>query len=216
MADDNIAAPVVNETPASTPSEENKNVSDMVPRDRLNEVIAKNKELEDKLNSQTPPPAPPKAPDVPLNEEGYIDPVKYAAQIEENALKRFRAESALQQDWNVAEQQYPKLKSSKRLANAVKGLQLEAVNEGRFLSASEAAKELFEEIEAERNAGKDEGTAEAQASEEIQRRAGLDVTPGGKSNSGGDDLVTRYRAGKLTPTEIRANWSKIQAGLQGS
>lgn len=178
----------------------------------LHEERQKNKGRQDQVQ-----PAAPVAPQVDpndlsdvTNEDGTIDPIKYAQKIEQNAMRKFGAMSAEQKDWEKAVAEYPELGTNPDIADAVRGLRdRKLVNQGEWLSYTDAAKKILGRVSEATAAGKEAGRKEAQVSETIQKRAGID-RPSNRKPDGEADRVSEIRKRMVTGSSKEREQARIE------
>lgn len=127
------------------------------------------------------------------NEDGTIDPIKYAQKIERNTVQKFRAMSAEERDWEKAIKEYPELETNPDIADAVRGLRDRVlVNRGEWLTYADAAGKILKRVEDATAAGKEAGRKEAQVSETIQKRAGI-ARPSNRSEETQDSKMSEIK-----------------------
>ena len=183
----------------SSTSEENGEVIEQtVPKSRLDKEIAKRKQLENLVRTQS------LSSQASVQEDGTIDPNAYKEQIK----NEMRFEMQQQTEWNAMLAEYPDIAKSAVLQRAVRGaIQDTLVNEGSLLSPTEAAQSIYGEISKSTEKARERGRKEAQVSETIQERAGIGKVTTSQTKS--KSMYERFQAGELSKDETKANWDKI-------
>lgn len=168
------------------PREEHENLKKALAEER-----AKNRETR-----QAPPaPAPQRQYDPNdlsdvTNADGSIDPLKFARKIEQGASMRARAERAEERQWEEAVKEFPELNEDTDLQEAVRGLRdRKLVQTGEFMTLSDAAKRILGKTRSAEAKAKEEGRKEAQVSETIQKRTGVDRPSNKQTDAKADRLA---------------------------
>lgn len=191
---------VVETAEESSTSEENRESQEehMIPKSRLDKEIEKRKNLESLLKAQQ------FQTQAAVQEDGTIDPNAYKEQIK----NEMRFEMQQQAQWGEALTKYPELANSTVLQKAVRGaIQDTLISEGQLLTPTEAAEQILGEISKSSEKAREKGRKEAQVSETIQERAGIDKVSTSQSKS--KTLYEKFQSGELSKEEIKTNWDKI-------
>jgi hypothetical protein len=185
---------------ASSASAEEKTI----PYDRFQEKVREAQELKAMVNSLLSTQNQSQVAD---DGSDYVD----AATLENRIISRVVGIQDEQRGLDQASRKFPEIYESPTLSAAAIGLRNEAMRSGRFISYEDAAQQIKEEMDANTQKAREAGRNEAQVSETVQKRAGLDAPTGGQSEK--IDLATLFKSGQLKPNEIKENWNEIQKAL---
>jgi hypothetical protein len=172
-----------------------------IPYDRFQEKVREAQELKAMVNSLLSTQNQPQ-------EEGsdYVD----AATLENRILNRVIGIQGEQRELDAATRKYPEIFESPTLSAAAEGYRDRMMRSGHFVTYEEAAKQILDEVDAKASKAREAGRNEAQVSETVQKRAGLDA-PSGTSEK--VDLGSLFESGQMTPQQIKENWDAIQKAL---
>lgn len=141
---------------------------------------------------------------LPLLEDGSIDPVAYAQQIQQQTLNQVRFEQKEARDWQAIDKKWGdqmtpnrrKLILNSRIALAV---------EGKNGNLRKVADDIMKEF----GASKSEGRAEASVSRKVQNAASLETATANSAPPRNDNLMDRIADGdKAAATSLFDDWLK--------
>lgn len=140
--------------------------------------------------------------DIPVGEDGSIDPVAFARQIQEQTLAQVRFEQKESRDWQAIDKKYGdqltptrrQMILNARVANAVEGRQADL-------------KKVADSIMKEFGVSRSQGRAEAGVSRKVQKAASLETATANRGPERGDDLMDRIANGdKSAATALFDKW----------
>lgn len=140
--------------------------------------------------------------DLPQSEDGTIDPVAFAQQIQQQTLAQVRFEQREARDWSAIDKKYGEQLTptrrqmilNTRIANAVEGKQADL-------------KKVADQIMKEFGASKSEGRAEASVSRKVQKAASLETATANSGPERGTNLMDRIADGdKGAATALFDDW----------
>jgi len=142
--------------------------------------------------------APPAAPTIQPDEDGYIDPNKFYQQVMNDVEQKLQFQKSEERAWAKIEQKYPDIKSDKDLRDLVHAARLNDVTRGGKGDLNDAAGKVFEKLQNYQSKGK----AQAQVSETVQKSANLQTQTANTNQPTKDaDLIERMSRGDSTASE---------------
>jgi len=142
------------------------------------------------------------------SEEGYIDPAKFYAQIKADTLAEVREELKFEEterkNWAKIENKHPELKEDKEIRDILNAQRIADVATGGDGDLNRIADKFFNKL----NSYKNQGKAQAQVSEKVQKSASLSSqTNNTVERNTNNDLIERMSRGDQVAKEtLIAQW----------
>lgn len=135
-------------------------------------------------------------------EDGFIDPKKFYSQVKADAIQEMREEMRFQEtertNWSKIEEIHPELKTDVELRDLLNAQRIADVATGGDGDLNKIADKFFGKLNSYRN----EGKAQAQVSEKVQKSAGLSTqTSNGVPKDNATDLMERMSRGDQVAKE---------------
>lgn len=125
-----------------------------------------------------------------INEDGYIDPAKYAEKIKKEVREEIRFESQERRAWEKLEDKYPEIKTDKDLREIILAKRINDVSMGGDGSLIKSAETVMRKF----GSARQEGKAAAKTSIERQKRGGT-VKATAPRDTSQSDIQQRVRSG---------------------
>lgn len=123
-----------------------------------------------------------RASDLPVAEDGTVDPVAFKEQILSEARQEARFEAQERKAWESLEDKYPELKENANLRKIILSHRVNDVQSGGEGSLVKSAEDVMQEIVGARSAGK----TDARTNIKTEKKAGLSRPSAPKSDPDGD------------------------------
>lgn len=139
---------------------------------------------------------------LPLLEDGSIDPVAYAQQIQQQTLQQVRFEQKEARDWSAIDKKWgDQLTPTRR--KLILNSRIAAAIEGKNGNLRKVADDIMKEF----GASKSEGRAEASVSRKVQNAASLETATANSAPANNDNLMDRVADGdKAAATALFDDW----------
>lgn len=139
--------------------------------------------------SQYAPYRPPSN-DLPVNEDGSVDPLKFREQIKQELREEMRFNQQEERTWRALEKKYPQLKGDKDTRELLLNQRIAGAVQGKETNLAKLADRLY----SREQAAKSQGRAEATTSTKVQRAASLESN----SSNTGDSNQTTERLDRIS------------------
>jgi len=128
--------------------------------------------------------------DLPTNEDGSVDPIKFAQQIEARLEEKMRFQQQEQRTWNAIEKKYPQIRGDKETREFLLNQRIAGAVQGKETNLMKLADRLYKREQTAKN----QGRVEATTSTKVQKAASLETN----SSNTGDNNKTSERLNRIS------------------
>jgi hypothetical protein len=141
--------------------------------------------------------------ELPLNEDGTVDPVAFRNQLKQEIRDEMRFERSEERNWMALEKKYPQLKGDREVREILLNQRIANAVQGKETNLAKIAEKLYGRI----GAAKSEGRAQANVSTRIQKAASLETATANTGSDRNDKVYDRIMDGdKGAANDLLSQW----------
>lgn len=141
--------------------------------------------------------------ELPLNEDGTVDPVAFRQQLKQEIRDEMRFERSEERNWMALEKKYPQLKGDREVREILLNQRIANAVQGKETNLTKIADKLYGRI----GAAKSEGRAQANVSTRIQKAASLETATANTGSDKSDQVYDRIISGdKGAANDLLSQW----------
>lgn len=141
--------------------------------------------------------------ELPLNEDGTVDPLAFRQQLKQEIREEMRFERAEERRWTSLEKKYPQLKGDREVREILLNQRIANAVQGKETDLAKIADKLYGRI----GQAKSEGRAQANTSTRIQKAASLETATANTGSDKSDKVYDRIISGdKGAANDLLSQW----------
>lgn len=141
--------------------------------------------------------------ELPLNEDGTVDPIRFRSQLKQELREEMRFERQEERAWTAVEKKHPQLRDDKEVREILLNQRIANAIQGKETNLTKLADRLYGRI----NTAKSEGRAQANISTKVQKAASLETATSNTGNDNSEKVYDRIISGdKAAAADLLASW----------